>query len=162
MPGKVTPIKQPPVYDPSDVDSQDAERIVVLGTHTYHLHEVPLARVKRFRNVWTETFATLNTSVNAGIDDADTVNTLIDYVLSKPEEILQIVIPDLDLDAFNDEDTGATMPQIMHALDRAITINGCDFMRAAVPFFLGVAKYAIIQMVQTMGAFSTKTPSSVS
>jgi hypothetical protein len=107
--------------------------VVRLGSRTYRVREVPLARLKRFKDLWIEFFTVVN-QAGEQLRDADQAAALFDLIAEKPAELLAIAIPDLDLDDFSDEVHGATIPQVFAAFDVVLRVNHLEFLKRVVPF----------------------------
>ncbi len=134
-----------PIMDPNAIQQQ-------IGNRLYEIKELPIARLKRFKKVWLEFFADLTTLLQHGDLTNDSVSTALFGLLEdKPGELLEIIIPNFDSATLEDEENGATIPQLTLALDTAITVNGLDLLRKAVPFLMQVGEQAlklkVIQMV---------------
>lgn len=110
-------------------------QIVVLHGKKYPVDPVPLRRLMAFTDL-----------VNAVMDEIapppdeartmtnqDFINNLFAIIRDKPGELLQILIPDLDLEAFNDEETGATVPEIMYAFEVCAAINHLEWLKNLWP-----------------------------
>jgi hypothetical protein len=117
---------------------------VRLGDKDYELRECPLARVRKFQEVWGTFFedvnkfqaeAALAAENGEDVNIADTWNRIIDLALDKPYEILSILIPKLPLEPFEDEENGVTIPQILDAFEAVLEVNRIGWLKKLTPFF---------------------------
>lgn len=135
------------------VVDEDASRVydpvpnsVQLGDRVYGVREVPIGRIKRFRTQWLDFFSNLNGIMSsANVTENDTATALFGMLEDKPYELMSIVIPTLDRDSFEDEDEGATIPQIMTAFEKALEVNKLEFLKRAVPFVVEMVRLGMLR-----------------
>lgn len=129
----------PSVFDPPSTE-------VKLGTGVFQVKEVPIGRAKRFKTLWLSVTGNV-TSLMAGGDmsDSDTIGALFSLLTDEPGNLLAIVIPEFDPASCDDEENGPTIPEIKHALDVAITVNGLEFLREAVPFVVRLIRVTLVK-----------------
>lgn len=141
---KLTPIAGSQVYDP------DGDDVVRLGQREYVIREVPLGRVKKFKGVWLDFFQRTNGMLDsADLTQDDAATALFGLIEDAPSKLMEILIPDLDVDAFNDEDDGATIPQVFDAIDVVLRVNKLEFLKRAVPFVIETLRIATMKRVLT-------------
>lgn len=117
---------------------------VTLGNQEFELQEMPLPRIKRFQKLWSvffeeiqklqaETAAAMDTE--APVTQLDQWNRIMDLALEQPHAILSVLIPDLPIEPFEDEDNGVTVPQVFDAFDAVLRVNRIEWLKKLTPFF---------------------------
>lgn len=113
----------------------DKGRFISLGDRGYVLKEQPLGRIRRFSGIWTETVGqALELLTTADPSNATTVEQIFSLLTDQSLAVLQVLIPDLDVEEALDEDRGATIPQLVEAFNVALDVNGLGVLRKAIPF----------------------------
>lgn len=114
------------------------------GAVSVEIREMPMPRVKRFKNViggmvedyhqFMSDFADAQES-GKPLSDSEKLMDLSDIILSRPHEILSIIIPGLPEEPFLDEENGVTFPQLVDAFDKVLTVNRLEWLKNSLPFF---------------------------
>lgn len=128
------------------LDPARFDAVCQIGNRTYELRDVPIARFKRAKALFIsdmETFARF--VVGANPTQSDAMSAIWTMIEDQPAEFLHILVPDLDMNTFEDEDTGVTIPQMKHALEVAMEVNGLSFLKKALPFILETARMGVIR-----------------
>lgn len=106
----------------------DAHKIARLGGKDYIIKQVPMARVKRLGPVLADVVEQVSKDAEGG--DA-ALTPLLDRFLAAPHAVLSLFIDDLPEAIFHDEDAGVTMPEMLDALEKAISLNRLDVLKKA-------------------------------
>jgi len=130
--------------------------LVALGDKQFELRPTKLKAIRKLRGILSSLGPDLQESLAGNTWDLDAWGGLLDTFGDKVFEVLQLCLPDLDQEAFEDAD----FPQLQEVFQRVLEVNGFTWLQRILEN-LGDRVQAAIQQALEKAAAATTSESSL-